>query len=54
MDTQCLSPSSSLASGWCEVSWVGGRAGARHRHGYGKKMLFKKRETALCIPDDDP
>jgi hypothetical protein len=57
IDTQCLSLSSSLASGWCEVScdsWVGGWAGARHHHGYGKKMLLKKRETALCIPDDDP
>jgi hypothetical protein len=56
-DTQCVSLSSSLASGWCEVScdsWVGGWAGARHHHGYGKKMLLKKRETASCIPDDDP
>jgi hypothetical protein len=33
---------------------VGGWAGARHHHGYGKKMLLKKRETASCIPDDDP
>jgi hypothetical protein len=32
---------------------VGGWAGARHHHGYGKKMLLKKRETASCIPDDD-
>jgi hypothetical protein len=57
IDTQCLSLSSSLASGWCEVScdsWAGGWAGAGHHHGYGKKMLLKKRETALCIPDDDP
>ncbi len=52
-----LSLSSSLASGCCEVScdsWVGGWAGARHHHGYGKKMLLKKRETASCIADDDP
>ncbi len=57
IDTQCLAHSSSLASGWCEVScdsWVGGWVGARHHHGYGKKMLLKKRKTALCIPDDDP
>jgi hypothetical protein len=57
IDTQSLSLSSSLASGCCEVScdsWVGGWAGARHLHGYGKKMLLKKRETTLCIPDDDP
>jgi hypothetical protein len=57
IDTLCLSLCSSLASGWCEVcrySWVGGWAGARHHHRYGMQMLLKKRETALCIPDDDP
>ncbi len=57
IDSECFSLSPSLASVWCEVScdsWVGGWAGARHHHGYGKKMLLKKRETALCIPDDDP